>query len=108
VVFADYLMTVQGDTDSQATRLRRSQLLHGLLAGLFEKKDERRGFSPEQRRLIWHSDGTKRCSYPGCGVKLDWTNFTIDHIKPFVKGGRTLPRNAALMCKRHNSMKGAR
>ena len=66
------------------------------------------GFSPDQRRLIWHSDGTKRCSYPGCGVKLDWTNFTIDHIKPFAKGGKTTLKNAALMCKRHNSMKGAR
>lgn len=107
-IFADYLMTVQGDTDSQATRERRAQILRGLLAGLFESRDERRLFSPEQRRLIWHSDGTKRCSYPGCGVKLDWTNFTIDHVKPFSKGGKTLPRNAALMCKRHNSQKGAR
>lgn len=107
-IFGDYLMTVQGDTDSQATRERRAQLLHGLLAGLFEKKDERRGFSSEQRRLIWHSDGTKRCSYPECGVKLNWSNFTIDHIKPFAKGGKTSFRNAALMCKRHNSMKGTK
>lgn len=107
-IFADYLMTIQGDTDSQATRERRAQILRGLLAGLFESKDERRSFSSEQRRLIWHSDGTKRCSYSGCGVKLDWTNFTIDHIKPFSKGGRTSPGNAALMCKKHNSQKGAR
>lgn len=107
-IFADYLMTVQGDTDSQPTRERRGLLLRSLLAGLFEKKDERRTFSSEQRRLIWHSDGTKRCSRPGCGVKLDWTNFTIDHIKPFAKGGKTASNNAALMCKRHNSMKGAR
>lgn len=107
-IFADYLMTVQGDTDSQATRERRAQLLNSLLAGLFEKKDERRMFSSEQRRLIWHSDGTKRCTYTGCGVKLDWTNFTIDHIKPFAKGGVTSSNNAALMCKRHNSMKGVR
>lgn len=107
-IFADYLVTVQGDTDSQATRERRAQILRGLLAGLFEKRDERRTFSPEQRRLIWHSDGTKRCSYRGCGVRLDWTNFTIDHIKPFSKGGRTASINAALMCKKHNSQKGAR
>ena len=105
-IFADYLTTVQGDTDSQATRERRAQILRSLLAGLFEKKDERRSFSPEQRRLIWHSDGTKRCSI--CGVKLDWTNFTIDHIKPFTKGGKTSLRNAALMCRKHNSQKGAR
>ena len=43
-IFADYLMTIQGDTDSQATRERRSQILHSLLAGIFEKKDERRVF----------------------------------------------------------------
>jgi hypothetical protein len=107
-IFRDYLMTVQGDTDSQATRERRAKILRGLLAGLFEKRDEHRAFSPEQRWLIWHSDGTKRCTYPGCGVKLDWTNFTIDHIKPFAKGGKTTSKNAALMCKRHNSIKGAR
>jgi hypothetical protein len=105
-IFADYLTTVQGDTDSQATRERRAQILKSLLAGLFEKKDEKRSFSPEQRRLVWHSDGTKRCSV--CGVKLDWTNFTIDHIKPFAKGGRTSLRNASLMCRRHNSQKGSR
>jgi hypothetical protein len=107
-IFADYLMTIQGDTDSQATRERRSHLLRGILAGLFEVKDDRRIFSPEQRRLIWHSDGTKRCSFPGCGVILNWTNFTIDHIKPFAKGGKTSQRNAALMCKKHNSQKGAK
>lgn len=107
-LFADYLMTVQGDTDSQATRERRAQILRGLLGGLFERKDERRSFSPEQRRLIWHSDGTKRCAYSGCNVKLDWTNFTIDHVKPFSKGGRTSLGNAVLMCQRHNSQKGAR
>jgi hypothetical protein len=44
-LFADYLMTVQGDTDSQATRERRAQILRGLLAGVFESKDERRSFS---------------------------------------------------------------
>jgi hypothetical protein len=107
-IFRDYLMTVQGDTDSQATRERRAKILRGLLAGLFEKKDEQRAFSPEQRRLIWHSDGTKRCTYPGCGVRLDWTTFTIDHIRPFSRGGRTSAGNAALMCKKHNSKKGAR
>ncbi len=106
-IFANYLMTIQGDTDSQSTRERRANLLTGLLAGLFERKDERRGFSTEQRRLIWHADGTKRCSYPGCGIVLNWTNFTIDHIRPFAKGGRTSVRNAALMCKRHNSKKGS-
>ena len=107
-IFADYLMTVQGDTDSQATRERRSTLLRSVLSGIFESKDNRRIFSAEQRRMIWHSDGSKRCSYPDCGVILNWTNFTIDHIKPFAKGGKTTSENAALMCRRHNSQKGAK
>lgn len=106
--FANYLMTVQGDTDSLASRERRAKILDGLLAGLFEQKDDRRVFSKEQRRLIWHSAGTKKCTYPGCGVTLDWTNFTIDHVVPHALGGQTASDNAALMCRRHNSKKGKR
>jgi hypothetical protein len=89
-LFADYLMTIQGDTDSQATRERRANMLSGLLAGLFEHKDERRAFSAEQRRIIWHADGTKRCAYPGCGVVLNWTNFTIDTLSPSQKAAELL------------------
>lgn len=105
-LFADYLLTVQGDTDSLATRKRRADLLRDVLGGLFEKKDERRNFTLEQRRLIWHSEKSKRCQV--CGEPLTWNNFTIDHRKPFSLGGRTAPTNAQLMCRRHNSMKGAR
>lgn len=106
--FVDYLMTVQGDTDSHASRERRARILRGLLHGLFEQKDTHRSFSSEQRRLIWHGAGARRCVYPGCNETLDWNNFTIDHIKPFSKGGKTSVANAALMCRKHNSQKGNR
>lgn len=105
-LFGDYLLTVQGDTDSQATRKRRADLLAQLLGGLFEKKDEQRGFTIEQRRLIWHSDKSKKCIV--CGETLSWNNFTIDHRKPHSRGGRSTLTNAQLMCRRHNSQKGAR
>ena len=105
-LFADYLLTVQGDTDSLATRKRRADLLQQVLGGLFEKKDERRNFTIEQRRLIWHSEKNKKCAV--CGETLTWNNFTIDHRKPHSRGGRTSLSNAQLMCRRHNSMKGAR
>jgi len=105
-LFADYLLTVQGDTDSLATRKRRSDILRHVLGGLFEKKDERRGFTIEQRRLIWHSDEAKRCK--GCKKPLTWNNFTIDHVNPYSRGGRSTISNAALMCKSCNSRKGAR
>lgn len=105
-LFADYLLTVQGDTDSQANRTRRAEILKQLLGGLFEKKDERRTFTPEQRRLIWNSSETKRCIKDGCGEVLTWNNFTIDHIDAYSRGGRTSLSNAALMCRKHNSEKG--
>ncbi len=107
-LFADYLLTVQGDTDSLATRKRRADLLRQVLGGLFEKKDERRGFTIEQRRLIWHSDKNKKCAYPRCGKTLTWEDFTIDHIKAYSRGGRTSISNAQLMCREHNSKKGPR
>jgi hypothetical protein len=105
-MFADYVLTIQGDTDSQATRHRRAAIVRQLLGGIFERKDEKRGFTPEQRRLIWHSEGHKRCS--NCNTRLSWSNFTIDHVKPHSKGGRSSRRNAALMCRGCNSRKGNR
>jgi len=105
-VFADYLLTVQGDTDSLATRQRRERILEQLLDGIFERKDEKRGFSLEQRRLLWHSDAEQRCRR--CKKWLTWSNFTVDHKKPHAKGGRTSLKNAELMCRSCNSKKGHR
>jgi len=105
-IFADYLLTVQGDTDSLANRKRRADILRQIMGGLFERKDNKRGFTREQRRLIWHTDEKRECKK--CGVPLSWSNFTIDHIKPYSLGGKTVLSNAALMCRRCNSRKGNR
>lgn len=105
-MFADYLLTIQGDTDSLATRHRRESILERLLSGIFERKDERRVFSVEQRRMIWHSTVEQKCSR--CGKKLGWSNFTLDHRRAHSKGGKTAPENAALMCQSCNSRKGNR
>lgn len=105
-LFADYLLTIQGDTDSLATRQRRAEILKKIFGGLFEKKDEQRGFTIEQRRLLWHSEDRKRC--PKCQTPLSWTNFTIDHIKPHALGGKSTLSNAALLCRSCNSRKGKR
>jgi len=107
-MFADYLLTVQGDTDSLPTRKRRADILRSLLGGLFERKDDKRGFTVEQRRLIWHSDEKRKCIGKNCGMPLSWSNFTIDHVKPHSRGGKTVISNAALMCRKCNSKKGNR
>jgi hypothetical protein len=104
-LYADYLLTVQGDTDSSANRERRRELLRNLLFPLYERKAERRAFSPEQRRIIWNSDEERTC--PGCGEALTWDDFTLDHILAYAKGGKTSVKNARAMCQQCNSRKGA-
>lgn len=103
-LFVDYLLTVQGNTDSLPQRQNREAILKKVLGKLFERKDDQRGFTPEQRRLIWHSDETKRCAE--CGKSLNWSDFTIDHIIPYARGGKSTLLNAALMCRTCNSKLG--
>lgn len=105
-IYRDYLLTVSQMTDDVSQRRRREQILHGLLGSLFARKDEKRGFSVEQRRILWNTSSDQKCTR--CAVKLNWTNFTIDHVEPHSKGGRSRLDNAALMCRGCNSSKGNR
>jgi hypothetical protein len=102
--YREYLLTVLSGTDEVTQRRKRLKILDGLLRNLFESKDKQRIFSPEQRRVIWNSTAEKKCST--CGVKLTWENFTIDHINPHSRGGKTTFTNSALLCRTHNSSKG--
>jgi 5-methylcytosine-specific restriction endonuclease McrA len=95
-LYTSYLLSVQRGTDAIGQRNRRADILRGLLAGLFERKDAQRIFSPEQRRLLWSSDSAKNCSL--CGSELTWGNFHVDHWKPHSRGGKTSLRNAKLLC----------
>jgi 5-methylcytosine-specific restriction endonuclease McrA len=105
-LFSNYLFTTRGDSDSAITRKRRADVLAHLFSGLFERKDNNRGFNKEQRRLFWNSEEIKNCIL--CGERLTWENFTIDHIKPYVFGGLSSLKNAAMMCRSCNSRKGKR
>jgi hypothetical protein len=105
-MFREYLLTVQHNTDEISQRKKRLQLLNGLLGSLFIKKDINRLFSLEQRRIIWNTSEEQKCSV--CRKKLTWEDFTIDHINPHSKGGKTALQNASLMCRKHNSSKGNR
>ena len=105
-IYADYLLTVQGDTDSAANRTRRREILAGLLFSLFEHKDDKRGFSAEQRRILWNSEEKKICRL--CKKELHWSDVAVDHIFAHTKGGKTKLENAQLVHSQCNSRKGAR
>lgn len=104
--YREYLLTVLQATDEISQRRKREEILRALLESIFVKKDSDRLFSPEQRRLMWNSTTLRKCQE--CGKSLTWQDFTIDHIDPFSKGGRTQLGNAALMCRKCNSAKGSR
>ena len=103
-LYRHYLQTVLQATDEYNQRKARESILRGILESLFAKKDSRRGFSSEQRRLLWNTATNRRCE--GCGKSLSWEDFTLDHIDPHSKGGRSRLENAALMCRSCNSSKG--
>jgi 5-methylcytosine-specific restriction endonuclease McrA len=104
--YSDYLQTVLGSTDTIGNRERRRDILKELLWSLFERKDDKRKFTPEQRRIIWGTDQQKICAH--CREPLSWDDFTADHILAFAKGGKTATKNAQAMHRRCNSSKGAR
>jgi hypothetical protein len=106
-VYRDYLLTVSQMSDDVNQRRKRESILRGILGSLFGRKDAQRGFTAEQRRIMWNTASNRRCSGTKCGGKLlTWEDFTIDHIDPHSKGGRSRLRNAALMCRICNAAKG--
>ena len=105
-LYSEYLQTVQGSTDTISNRERRRAIFKSMFWSLYERKDENRNFTAEQRRIIWGTEGNKICAR--CKEPLSWSDFTADHILAFAKGGKTNTGNAQAMHKVCNSSKGAR
>jgi hypothetical protein len=105
-LYRDYLLTVSQMSDDVNQRRKREALLRGLVGSLFASKDSQRGFTVEQRRILWNTTALRKCT--SCSKLLSWNDFTIDHIDAHSKGGRSRLENAALMCRSCNSAKGYR
>lgn len=103
-VFRSYLQTVLEGTDTSQNRKSREKILTGLFGSIFDKKDPWRLFTPEQRRVIWQQTTKKICVF--CKKPVSWDSFTLDHVKPHSRGGRTASLNAALAHKSCNSSAG--
>lgn len=108
ILYTRYLLSVQQGTDALSQRKVRAEILHGLFAGLFERKDEQRTFSSEQRRLLWNNEEEPSCKRKGCRTKLRWGDFHVDHKRAHSRGGKTSLENAQLLCPTCNTSKGAK
>jgi hypothetical protein len=105
-IYRDYLLTTSQSSDDVSQRRKRENHFREILGSLFAIKDSQRGFTAEQRRIIWSTSAERKCK--GCSRKLSWDDFTIDHIDPHSKGGKSRLDNAALMCQSCNSSKSNR
>ena len=105
-LYRDYLLTVLQSTDEIKQRKKREDMLNDILESLYEKKDNKRVFSKEQRRIIWNSEKDPICTL--CGIAVTWKDFTADHVKPHSKAGKTKIINAAITHRSCNSRKGNR
>ena len=103
--FLEYLTTVKEGTDSKVQRTHRERILREVLSGVFEPLASVRAFNTTQRRILWHSSN-RTCAVGGEKIKK-WEDVSIDHVTAYIKGGKTNLENAALVCAKHNSGKGA-
>ena len=101
-----YVQTVREGGDAASHRREREKIVEGVLKDVFDQKDRHRTFTEIQRRIIWANAKRKKCYK--CGRELKWTNFQIDHVYPYSKGGKTTIENSAIICRHCNSRKGAK
>jgi hypothetical protein len=103
-LFRQYLQAVREGSDTEVNRRKRHDIICGLIEPIFERKDAKRVFSSEQRRILWNTAEERVCKQ--CRRQLTWADFQADHIRPFASGGKTDLANAAILCVEHNAKKG--
>lgn len=67
--------------------------------------DSKRFFDHFEKTAIYRRD---RGICQNCNKKVKWKDFEADHIKAYVKGGKTKIKNGQVLCSRCNEMKGAK
>ena len=73
------------------------------------------GARSEKLNLRQFDDDEKRAAYeaqkgvcPVCGGHFKYEEMEGDHIVPWSKGGKTVPENLQMLCRRDNALKGDR
>lgn len=100
-----YYDSTQQGTDTKDARTKRIDYLKNLLASVIVKKDKQRGFTDEQRRLLWNAAGRRRCKL--CDELIEsWDDLEVDHKKPWALAGASELKNGQLAHGACNRSKG--
>ncbi len=112
-----YIISTREGTDTITNReIRHAYLIKITKGFLAETKDRKRLFDPNVKGILWSNllqrKGNPQCpnpnNNPNCLKVLSFENAQIDHIYPWVRGGKTTEENARLICESCNKSKGAR
>ena len=63
-----------------------------------------RAFTESQKRVAYTN---QKGVCPKCGKHFDFDEMEGDHIVPWSKGGKTMPENLQMLCRRCNGLKSA-
>lgn len=80
----------------------RYQIPSVIRLGYYVKLPKRKRSGAKKRKVLARDNYT--CVY--CQVRLDNTNFSVDHVIPKAHGGDSHPSNLVASCRQCNSKKG--
>lgn len=82
-----------------AFRESREYLLSG---GVRREKLDLRQFDDAEKRAAYEA---QKGICPVCGGHFEYEEMEGDHIVPWSKGGKTVPENLQMLCRRDNALK---
>jgi hypothetical protein len=112
LVFADHRQQTAADIEVRQRILR--QVFFDFVADQNKTmltKDDGRAFNEGERIQIYRNDEglCQIClaeGKPAAEALVPWSEYEADHVVPHVRGGRTNPENAQVLCVYHNRSKG--
>jgi hypothetical protein len=90
--------------DTIANRKYRHKVLMNLLEPYCIERDKKRNFNEFEKQFLWHNSPDKLCAI--CGKEVVYSDYHIDHIKSWDKGGHTHLSNAQITHATCNQSKG--
>lgn len=103
----NYYRTTQEGTDTKHNRIIRINYIKSILSSVVGRKDKKRLFSAEVKRLLWNGTSNRKCQECGNPI-LTWDELEIDHKKPWSLGGPTVLKNGRLAHVSCNRARGNR